>query len=199
MKKLGLLNPPEKKKAPRKEKPKPEAKKPREILGIDATKIYTTKQGWLYLVIVKDWYTKEILGWRLSKVNTARVWKEALEEALEDIQEDKSLFLVSDHGSQPTSKTFRDFCRDKEITQIFTTFNNPKGNADTERFSRTLKEDLIWPNEFEGYCDLYEGLSRYMDFYNHRYCHTSINYMSPREFYLNVCSNSTKVLLKNVS
>ena len=53
--------------------------------------------------------------------------------------------LVTDNGSQPTSQTFMKTCSKLGIKQIFSTWNNPKGNADTERVMRTLKEDLVWP------------------------------------------------------
>lgn len=42
-------------------------------------------------------------------------------------------------------------CRALDVKQIFTSYNNPKGNADTERVIKTLKEDLIWPREWSGY------------------------------------------------
>jgi putative transposase len=42
-------------------------------------------------------------------------------------------------------------CTSLRLKQIFTRFNNPKGNADTERMMRTMKEALIWSNEFESF------------------------------------------------
>jgi len=55
-----------------------------------------------------------------------------------------SLSLMSDNGCQPTSISFMKSCRDMGIKQAFTSYNNPKGNADTERFFRTMKEELLW-------------------------------------------------------
>jgi transposase InsO family protein len=49
---------------------------------------------------------------------------------------------MSDNGSQPTSRSFMEICAGLGIKQAFTAYNNPKGNADTERMMRTLKEEL---------------------------------------------------------
>jgi transposase InsO family protein len=56
--------------------------------------------------------------------------------------------LMSDHGCQPTSTTFMQTCATLELHQAFTSDNNPKGNADTERFMRTLKEECLWRQEW---------------------------------------------------
>jgi transposase InsO family protein len=60
----------------------------------------------------------------------------------------KELKLVSDNGSQPTSTSFMRHMALLGIKQIFTSYDNPKGNAETERVIRTIKEELIWLNEF---------------------------------------------------
>jgi len=59
----------------------------------------------------------------------------------------QGLSLMSDNGCQPTSGTFMKTCATLEITQAVTSYNNPKGNADTERLLRTLKEALRWLRE----------------------------------------------------
>ena len=51
--------------------------------------------------------------------------------------------LMSDNGTQPTSVAFMRACGVLGIQQAFTSYSNPKGNADTERVMRTLKEELI--------------------------------------------------------
>ena len=56
-----------------------------------------------------------------------------------------TLYLVADNGCHSTSLSYMKVCFDLGIKQIFTSWSNPKGNADTERVIRTLKEDLVWP------------------------------------------------------
>jgi putative transposase len=55
---------------------------------------------------------------------------------------------MSDHGCQPTSMAFMQVCNTLGIHQVFTSNNNPKGSADTERVMRTLKEECLWPHEW---------------------------------------------------
>jgi len=54
---------------------------------------------------------------------------------------------MSDNGSQPTSLSFMKSCSNLEVEQVVTSCNNPKGNADTERMIRTIKEELFWLRE----------------------------------------------------
>ena len=69
-----------------------------------------------------------------------------------------------------------------DIEQIFTSYNNPKGNAETERFMRTLKEELLWLEEFAGLDEAREKLSAWIDFYNNDYLHSALGYRSPQEY-----------------
>ena len=93
----------------------------------------------------------------------------------------QGLKLVSDNGCQPTSGSFLKVTATLDIEQIFTSFNNPKGNAETERFRRTLKEDLLWLEEFVSQEEAREKLSAWVDFYNQDYLHSALGYKSPQE------------------
>lgn len=131
-------------KAVRSIKPKIKPEKPREIIGIDMTSIQT-KQGKVYYIAVIDWHTREILGSCVSMRARTQEWLEALNEALNEGwpegAKSQGIKIVSDNGSQPTSRRFGEFCKSLEIEQIFTTYNKPKGNANTERYFRTVKEE----------------------------------------------------------
>lgn len=59
------------------------------------------------------------------------------------------LTLMSDNGCQPTPISFMKVCRILNIKLVFTSYNNPKGNADTERTMRKLKEERIWLKEWQ--------------------------------------------------
>ena len=115
------------------------------------TKVLIQLSGWLYLVIVLDWFSKKIIGYSLKVRSKADDWLEALNNAVNNqfpqgiLSKQEELFPISDNGSQPISQKFMQACSVLEIKQIFTCYDNPKGNADTERVLRTMKEDLIWP------------------------------------------------------
>lgn len=116
------------------------------------TKVMVDSWGWVYLHVALNWGSKRIVGWQLSPRSKTVDWLEALSGAVneqfpEGIRESEGLKLVSDNDCQPTSVSFIAACRALNVRQIFTSYNNPKGNADTERVIKTLKEDLIWPRE----------------------------------------------------
>lgn len=166
---------------------KPKADRPRELWGIDMTKFLIDSIGWVYFVIVLDWYTKKIVGWEISLRCRTSEWKEAIEMAIEkefpEGVRGKGLKLVSDNGSQPTSRSFISDMALLGIEQIFTSYDNPKGNADTERVIRTIKEELLWLNEFESFEESKRRINEWIQVdYNRLYVHSALGYMSPKEY-----------------
>ena len=106
-------------------RPKPKASYPNHIWGTDMTKIKIGAWGWYYLVIVLDWYTKEIIGYSLSLQSKSKDWQEALYQAVQKrfsagIKDSlgSTLYLVSDNGCQPTSLSYMQACSALGIKQI---------------------------------------------------------------------------------
>jgi putative transposase len=58
-------------------------RRPRQCWGVDMTKFLVSSIGWIYLVVVLDWYTKKIVGWNISLRSRAAEWKEALDTAMQ--------------------------------------------------------------------------------------------------------------------
>lgn len=132
-------------------RPKLHAEHPDHFWDIDMTKIKIGSWGWLYLTVVLDWYTKEIAGYNLSLQSKTDDWLDALSMAINNrfpngIRNSlkEQLFLIFDNGCQPTSQRFMMNCSILGIKQIFTTWSNPKGNSDTKRVMRTIKEGIVW-------------------------------------------------------
>lgn len=73
-------------------------------------------------------------------------------------------------------------CRLLGIQQAVTSFNNPKGNADTERFMRTLKEECLWWQEWTSPFGLISALDSWIEIYNDHYLRSALEYKSPRQF-----------------
>jgi len=187
MKENGLLFKVEHKKASRTIQKKIKPEKPREILGIDMTKVYTKDGGWVYYIAVIDWYTREILGSEISLRCRAEEWLRALDNALNEGYREgvrgERVILVSDNGSQPTSRKFLKECQVLGIKQVFTSYNNPKGNANTERYFRTYKEEVAWLLDNPRYEELVEKTKEFERFYNEEYPHSALGYKSPKEAY----------------
>jgi transposase InsO family protein len=172
-------------------KRKPDTRKPvptcsNQWWGIDMTKFMVEGLGWVYLTVVEDWYTRKILGYHLGTRSKSSDWLLALESAVScacpEGSREHNLHLMSDNGSQPTSVSFMKACSLLGLKQAFTAYNNPKGNANTERLIRTIKEELIWVNEFKSLEEVETKLKRWVEDYNHHYPHSALGYRSPEEF-----------------
>lgn len=163
-------------------RPKPRPDRPNQWWGIDMTKVMT-ESGWAYIVIVLDWYTKQIVGHHCGPTATSREWLSALDQGLNrqfpDGVREHNLHLMSDNGSQPTSLRFMKSCSHLEIHQAFTSYNNPKGNADTERMMRTLKEELIWLREWPTVSEVTTKSDKWIESYNETYLHSALGYRTP--------------------
>jgi putative transposase len=168
---------------PTRSKPKPT--KPNEWWGIDMTKVLVEGFSWVSIVLVLDWYTKKIVGYYAGMPCTARHWLEALNMAVNrqfpDGARGQGLSLMSDNGCQPTSLAFIRACAMLEIHQAFTSYNNPKGNADTERLMRTLKEECLWLQEWTCPFTLTRALEVWIMDYNEHYLHSALGYKTPRQ------------------
>jgi len=184
----GLLVPPNRRlkacRTPTRSKPRPT--RPNEWWGIDMTKVVVESFGWVYVVVVLDWYTKKFVGYHIGLQATTAHWLAALDMAVNRQFphgiEGQALHLMSDNGCQPTSVRFLATCGTLDITQAFTSYNNPKGNADTERSIRTLKEECLWLREWPSPFALADDVARWFESFNVSYLHSSLGYRTPEAF-----------------
>ena len=79
------------------------------------------------------------------------------------------------HGQRPKE-------RYRPLRQIQIFFLQPKGNADTERVIRTIKEDLVWIKEFDSIAKFEAALKQWQKAYNEDFPHSSLGYMTPYEY-----------------
>ena len=162
---------------------KPRPTRPNQWWGIHMTKVMIEGFGWIYLVVVLDWHTKKVVGHYAGMQARAWHWLVALNRAVNrqfpDGVRDRALYLMADNGCQPTSLAFMRACAAMGIRQTFTSYNNPKGNADTERFLRTLKEELVWLREWTSPSAFFAALDRWLGEYNASYLHSALGYRAP--------------------
>ena len=188
MREAGLLVQPHRRlratRTPTRSKPRPTA--PNQWWGIDMTKVAVDAFGWVYVVVVLDWYTKKFLGYHIGLQATTAHWLAALDMAVnrqfpEGVR-GHAVHLMSDNGCQPTSVAFMRTCGQLGIAQAFTSYNNPKGNADTERSIRTLKEECLWLREWSSPFELAEAVATWFEQFNGSYLHSSLGYRTPESY-----------------
>ena len=162
---------------------KPRPNHPCQWWGIDMTKIITDA-GWVYVTIVLDWYSKKIVGYHIGYQSKTNHWLEALNMAVHNNFPEgirgMDISLMSDNGCQPTSTSFMKECKLLEINQSFTSYNNPKGNADTERMMRTIKEECLWLEQWQSLQEIQSKLSAWIHEYNTEYLHMALNWNTPQ-------------------
>jgi putative transposase len=85
-------------------------------------------------------------------------------------------------------------CSNPAVEQIFPYYNNPKGNADTKRMIRTMKEELFWLREWENERELSIELDKWVEYYNRNYLHSAHGYRTPAQAEEDYFRNSTSHL-----
>lgn len=159
---------------------------PNEAWQIDMTSLELSDMRRLFLVMVMDCYTRQIVGWTLDRRCRASEWVSALRMALEsrgltDKTTCAGLTLRCDNGAQPCSKKFVEYMGAAGVKGQYTGYNAPDDNAYVERVIRTVKEEEIWPNEYDTVSEAHESIEAYIGYYNNDRIHSSLGYRTPSE------------------
>jgi len=153
---------------------------------IDMTSFVLSDFTPLYLVMVKDCYTRKIVGWTLDRRCRASEWVGALRMGLESEglmskEVCRQLTLRSDNGSQPCSKKFVEYLGKTGVKGQYTGYNAPDDNAYVERVIRTVKEEEIWPNVYDTLSEARAAIEAYVNYYNNERIHSALGYRTPNE------------------
>lgn len=159
--------------------------RPNECWQIDMTSFQLSDFTPLFLVVIIDCFTREIVGHTLDRRCRAREWVAALRTALEQRaitkEQAQQLTLRSDNGAQPCSKAFVEYLGSVGVRGQYTGYNAPDDNAFVERVIRTIKEEEIWPNLWDFVPEAREAIDSYMSYYNNDRIHSALDYATPRE------------------
>jgi putative transposase len=148
--------------------------------------------GWVYLAVIIDLCTRQIVGWSLADNMRAELVTAALEQALGTKTVEPGLVFHSDRGSQYGSKLFRERLADISARQSMSGRANPYDNAWTESVIGTIKHEMIQDGCFEDFDDARVALFDYIDgYYNTQRKHSSIGYTTPNQCERNL-TNLTK-------
>ncbi len=111
---------------------------------------------------ILDLYDRSIVASVKGASIHTELAKEALEKALKSEKPKEGLIPHSDQGCQYTSWEFVSYCREKKVRQSMSKAGCPYDNTPMERFYNTVKNELVYPNEFNTKSELDEAISRYV-------------------------------------
>lgn len=151
-----------------------------QVWSVDVTYI-RLKHGFVYLVAIIDWYSRCILSWKLSTTLHHDFCVEALQEALDKYP--KPEIFNSDQGSQFTSQSFIGVLLRHGISISMDGRGRALDNVFIERFWRSLKQEKIYLVELYTVRDAKMAIADYMDFYNMKRKHQSLDYKVPYSVY----------------
>lgn len=146
-----------------------------------------TREGWLYLCVWIDLFSRKIVGWSVANHMRASMVCTALQDAL-NRRPGASPLVHSDRGSQYASEMFRNLLRQEKLKQSMSRKGNCWDNAPTESFFGTLKQELDI-NQLRSAAGLREELFEYIEiFYNRKRLHSTLGYKTPEEVDSQYCS-----------
>lgn len=148
----------------------------------DITYIWT-KEGWLYLTVILDLFSRRIVGWSTSEKISANFVLAAIRQALLNRTPVEDMIFHSDRGSQYASEDVKSLLRQNKITQSMSRKGNCYDNAVAESFFHTLKVELIYTKTYATRTEAKNDIFEYIEiFYNRQRRHSALKYFSPVDF-----------------
>lgn len=140
-------------------------------------------RGFCYLIAIIDWFTRKVLSWKLSITMDAAPCVEVLEEALS--RYGKPEIFNSDQGSQFTSHDFTKVLLDHKIQISMDGKGAWRDNIFIERLWRSVKYEEVYLKAYDSVAGARASIGKYIDFYNHKRPHSSLDDKTPDEVYFN--------------
>jgi putative transposase len=143
-----------------------------------------TVEGWLYLAVILDLFSRKVVGWKLGETLEAELVVTALKNALMMRKPDRGLYFHSDRGSQYSSQAVLKPLRVIEANLSMSGQGNCYDNAKAEAFFSTLKTECFPPNQlFSSKALARREIFEYIEvYYNNQRLHSSLEYRTPRQF-----------------
>jgi transposase InsO family protein len=155
---------------------------PNQTYAGDITYI-STDEGWLYLAVVIDLFSRQVVGFAMDKHMRAELVNNALIKAIWKRKPSRGLLWHTDRGSQYASDSHRALLKEHGIIHSMSRKGNCWDNAVSESFFHTLKVELIHQVKFKTREEAKQAIFEYIEvFYNRVRMHSANNYLSPVEF-----------------
>ena len=139
-----------------------------------------TGEGWLYLGVILDLFSRRIVGWAMGSSLERSLVLSALDMALSSRRPGSGLLCHSDRGSQYASTDYQKALSEAGIVCSMSRKGNCWDNAPTESFFATLKRELVYRTRFATRSEAKTAIFRWIEtWYNRKRRHSSLGYLSP--------------------
>ena len=153
--------------------------RPDQVWATDITYV-PMRHGFLYLVVVMDWFSRYVLSWRLSNTLDGGFCLESLDEALGRARPE---IFNSDQGSQFTAEAFTGRLEAAGVAISMDGRGRAIDNVFVERLWRSVKYEEVYLKDYATAWEAEEGLDGYFRFYCHERIHQALGYRTPAEVY----------------
>lgn len=155
---------------------------PNQIWVSDITYVSTT-EGWLYVAVIRDIYSRAVVGWSMRDKLTAELVIDAFNQAVKRRHPQQGLIFHSDRGVQYACSDFRNLLKKYQAVQSMSGKGNCYDNAVSESFFAALKKELVYLGHFRTRAEAIQEIFEYIEvFYNGQRLHSTLGYLSPIEF-----------------
>ncbi len=154
--------------------------RPNQVWAMDITYIPMSK-GFVYLAVVLDWFSRRVLSWKLSITMEAAFCVETLEDAL--AKHGKPEIFNTDQGSQFTCPAFTSGLSKRDIKISMDGKGAWRDNLFVEWLWRSVKYEEVYLHAYDSVSAARDGIGRYLDLYNRRRPHSSLDGRTPDAAY----------------
>jgi transposase InsO family protein len=156
--------------------------RPNQVWVSDITYI-RSREGWLYLCIIMDLYSRSIVGWSMEERLRKELVLKSLHMACMRREPGRGIIFHSDRGSQYASKDFRAMIAGKGFRASMSGKGNCYDNAHAESFFHTMKVEEVYGNIYKSRQEAKLRIFEYIEvFYNRTRKHSQLGYQSPYQF-----------------
>ena len=142
-----------------------------------------TEEGWLYLAVIIDLFSRQVIGWSMSERMTADLACDALRMAIFRRKRPKNVIVHSDRGSQYCSHAYRQLLQQHDLLGSMSAKGNCYDNACAESFFHSLKVEAIHGERFATRESMRQAVFEYIETdYNSVRLHSANDFLSPIEF-----------------
>ncbi|RNC64023.1 MAG: IS3 family transposase [Desulfuromonadales bacterium] len=160
---------------------------PNVMWGTDGTRIFTLEEGWCWLFTAVEHWNAECVGWHVTKHGDRFAALQPLSMGIKarfgsvGAAAARGLVLRMDNGSQYLSEHFQNQIKFWGIAPSFAFVAEPQTNGVTERFNRTIKEQVIYGRHYRTIEEVRAAVADFMDRYNQQWLVEKLGFRSPRK------------------